>query len=507
MIEKKEFSYSEVYTLYEIANLIISSNDIEEILKRTLQILSEKMNLKRGIISILDKEENEIFHDTFGFDDPKETIKFKIGEGITGKVIESGEPIGIPRLDQEPLFLDKTGVRKNLKREELSFICVPIKYENETIGALSVDMPSKGEERSLKDVINFLLKVSELLSEVVRKRILIRNNIKLREFLKRTSPVGSLVGNSKIMRDVIENIFTVANSNITVLITGETGTGKELVAREIHKQSKRANAPFIVVNCGGLPEGIIESELFGHIKGAFTGAIETRIGKFEAAKGGTIFLDEIGELPPNLQVKLLRVLQDKEITRIGENFNRKVDVRVIAATNKNLEKEVEDGRFRADLYYRLNGFHIYIPPLRERGPDIILLADYFVEKYSKELGKNIRRIDTHAIDILMKYHWPGNVRELENCIQRACLLTNDDTIHAHNLPPSLQINIMNNGNKKIGKFELLVKNYEIELITEALKETNGNIKKACELLESTPRIIQYKINKYGIDYKRYKPKK
>lgn len=504
---KNDFNYLELLTLYEITNLIISSNDIEKILKETLNILSEKMNLKRGIISILDKQSSEIFHDTYGFDDPKESIKFKIGEGITGKVIESGEPIGVPRLDKAPFFLDKSGIRKNLKKDELAFICVPIKYQNETIGALSVDMPSKEGQENLQKKINFLLNVSNRISEVVKRRALITENTRLKDLITTKGYVASIIGNSKKMREVKEEIITVSKSDISVLITGETGTGKELVAREIHNNSFRKDKPFVVVNCGAIPEGVVESELFGHRRGAFTGANETRIGKFEDAEGGTIFLDEIGELPLNLQVKLLRVLQEKEITRIGENKPIKVNVRVIAATNRDLEKEIAEGRFRSDLYYRLNVFSIFVPPLRERGSDIILLADYFVQKYSQRTGKIIKRIDTPTIDMLMKYHWPGNVRELENCIERACLVTNDDTIHSHNLPPSLQIKTTKKEDEKISNFEILVQNYEIELITDALKQTNGNQKKAAQLLGTTQRIIQYKITKYNIDCERFKKKK
>ncbi|HOV14484.1 MAG TPA: sigma 54-interacting transcriptional regulator, partial [Spirochaetota bacterium] len=250
----------------------------------------------------------------------------------------------------------------------------------------------------------------------------------------------------------------------------------------------------------------IESELFGHKKGAFTGAISDRIGKFEAANNGTLFLDEIGELSLMLQVKLLRVIQEREITPVGSNNNIKVNVRIIAATNRNLEEEVTKGNFRADLYYRLNVFQLYLPPLRERGSDVILLADYFIKKYSLLQNKTIERIDTPAIDMLMAYHWPGNVRELENCIERACLLAKNNTIHSRDLPPSLQMKSVEDAIKPRGQFEALVRAYEIELITDALKDTHGNQSKAAELLETTKRIIQYKITQYGIDCKRFAKK-
>jgi len=227
------------------------------------------------------------------------------------------------------------------------------------------------------------------------------------------------------MRELSYQISLIADSNVPVLIMGETGTGKELVAKEIHDLSERKKRPFITVNCGAIPEGLIESELFGHKKGAFTGAVSDRIGKFEAANNGTLFLDEIGELSMLLQVKLLRAIQEKEVTPVGANNNISVNVRIITATNRNLEEEVAKGNFRADLYYRLNVFQLFLPPLRERGSDIMLLADHFIKKYSNQQNKNIERIDTPAIDMLMAYHWPGNVRELENVIERGIVLSKD----------------------------------------------------------------------------------
>ncbi|OHD16101.1 MAG: sigma-54-dependent Fis family transcriptional regulator [Spirochaetes bacterium GWD1_27_9] len=498
-----QYSYEELSCLHEINSLIIKESDLNKALKETLNILSEKMNLKRGIISIYHKDLNEIHHDTYGFQNPEDKIKYLPGEGITGEVVKTGRPIAIPRLDKAPIFLDKTGIRKNLNREELAFICVPIKYKDETIGALSVDSEIKQGEEDLTNEVKFLETVSYTIAEIVNKKIMISQNQLLKEIIQKSNPLGTIVGNSKSMRELSYQISLIADSNVSVLIMGETGTGKELVAKEIHNLSPRKNGPFITINCGAIPEGLIESELFGHKKGAFTGAINDRIGKFEAANNGTLFLDEIGELSLMLQVKLLRALQEREITPVGSNNNIKVNVRIIAATNRNLEEEIENNRFRADLYYRLNVFQLYLPPLRERGADIILLADYFIKRYSNELNKNIERIDTPAIDMLMSYHWPGNVRELENCIERASLLAKGNTIHAHDLPPSLQMKIIEDNFEKRGKFESLVRAYEIELITDALKDGAGNQTKAAELLETTKRIIQYKITQYGIDYRKF----
>ena len=256
-----------------------------------------------------------------------------------------------------------------------------------------------------------------------------------------------------------------------------------------------------------MPDTLIESELFGHEKGAFTGAQQRRHGRFEEAHGGTIFLDEIGELSQVAQAKLLRVLQEKQFQPLGSSRTVKVNVRIIAATNRILEERVKEGHFRSDLYYRLNVFPIYMPKLSERGSDVVLLADYFVEKYARELGKGVKRISTPAIDLLLAYHWPGNVRELENCIERAVLLAQGDTIESTNLPPSLQIKDSDKRSSRQTTLEGAVKAYERSLIIDALKDARGNQSQAARILGTTKRIIQYKITNYGIDPSRFKGKK
>jgi Nif-specific regulatory protein len=315
-----------------------------------------------------------------------------------------------------------------------------------------------------------------------------------------------MIGTSSALRSVYEMLAQVAPSDATVLITGESGTGKELVAVELHRLSKRAGAPLIKINCAALPESIIESELFGHEKGAFTGAVKERKGRFELANRGTIFLDEVGELSPQIQVKLLRVLQERELERVGGTGTIKVDVRLIAATNRNLEEEVKAGRFREDLYYRLNVFPLHIPPLRERKSDLILLADYFTEKYAEKNGKLIKRISTPALDLLTSYSWPGNVRELENCIERAVILSVDTVIHSYNLPPSLQSAVSTN-TEPTSTLEAALSRLEKELIVEALKIADGNMAAASRRLGISERQIGLRVHHYGINWRLYRTTK
>jgi Nif-specific regulatory protein len=308
------------------------------------------------------------------------------------------------------------------------------------------------------------------------------------------------------MRDVYCQIRQVASSDTTVLIRGESGTGKELVAHAIHYSSDRKDGPFVKVNCAALNENLLESELFGHKKGAFTGAIQDRRGRLEEADGGTLFLDEIGDFSPVIQVKLLRVLQERQFERVGSNETLKTNARIIAATNRDLEKAVDGDEFRQDLYYRINVFPIILPPLRDRKDDVLLLADYFVERYSKKMNKDIRRISTPAINMMVAYHWPGNVRELENCVERAALLSTDGVVHGHHLPPTLQTSDASD-TIGTGSFKEKINLFERDLIIDALKRCKGNLAATARDLRTTARIVRYKVKELGIDYKRYSGKR
>jgi len=502
----------EITLLYEISEALNEHLDLKKSLYKVLDILSEAMNMERGTVTILHPLRNEIFIEVaHGLSQSAmQRGKYKLGEGVTGRVIETGKAVAVPKISEEPKFLDRTASRRSKKAKELSFFCVPIKKGNQVIGALSVDRPYE-KSFNLKNGKKLLSVISTLLArhvinlETIRmeREHLRKENKRLVNELENKYNMTRIIGNSNKMREVFQMVSQVCRSNATVLIRGESGTGKELVANSIHYNSLRAKNPFVKVNCAALPSNLIESELFGHEKGAFTGAINKKMGKFELANKGTIFLDEIGSIGPDVQSSLLRVLQEREFERVGGHRTLKTDVRVIAATNKNLEKAVEEGSFGGDLYYRLNVFPIYLPPLRERKTDILLLADYFLEKYSVENDKDIRRFSTPAIDMLMAYHWPGNVRELENCIERAVLLCEERVIHSYHLPPTLQTGT-ESGTLPSLSLEDSVSALEREMIIDALKNTLGNSTLAAELLQTTVRKFNYKAQKYGVDYRLYR---
>jgi len=481
--------------------------ELRDQLEQILHEMSLRLGMQRGMISLLNHEKKEawldVAHDV-NIDGME--VMYKPGEGITGKVAETGRPMAVANLGQEAHFLDRTGARRHLNRAELSFLCVPIIYDASVVGVLSADKVAKQVE-DLEKELAMMGSVAELMAKAVHIRALEEENRRLRKIVgQQHAPSMDIIGHSKAIQEVFGLVAQVSDSNTTVLITGETGTGKELIARAIHNNSPRKGGPLVQVNCAAIPDTLIESELFGHEKGAFTGALQTRRGRFEEANGGTIFLDEVGELSAAAQVKLLRVLQEKRFQPLGSSRVIHVNVRIIAATNRNLEQDILSDRFRADLFYRLNVFPVYLPPLRERGSDVILLADHFLLKYSKEMGKNVKRISTAAIEAFLSHKWPGNVRELENCIERAVLLTTTDTVDCAHLPPSLQIREKETERRDRSKLSSVVEAQERSLIMDALKETGGNQTRAAKMLGTTKRIIQYKISKMGIDPKKFSKK-
>jgi Nif-specific regulatory protein len=505
----------ELSLLFEISQRLDRSMDLRDEFGPVLKLIGSRMGMLRGTLTLLNRETGEIYiEEAYGLSaKQQERGRYKLGEGVTGKVVQTGQPVVVPRISEEPLFLDRAAPRKGLDKEDISFICVPVKLGNEVIGALSADRLFN-EAVSFEEDVRLLSIIASMIAHAVRLRQsaqedrqrLLEENIRLQEELKDRFKPSNIIGNSKEMQPVYDLIAQVSRSDATVLIRGESGTGKELVAHAIHFNSLRASKPFIKVNCAALPETVLESELFGHEKGSFTGAIAQRKGRFELAGGGTIFLDEVGDFSSATQIKMLRVLQEKEFERVGGTSSIKADVRIIAATNRDLENLIEQGKFRQDLYYRLNVFPIHIPPLRERRADILLLADFFVEKYSRANFKNIRRISTPAIDMLMAYHWPGNVRELENVIERAVLLSNDDVIHGHHLPPTLQT-AEASGTTQSETLQAMLDNVERELVLDALKSSRGNMAKAARALGITERMMGLRIKKYGINLKRFRTKR
>ena len=497
---------------YEISKALNEHLDLEKPLYTVLGILAEQMDMVRGSIAILNLLRDEISMEVaHGISkSAMEKGKYKLGEGIIGEVIKSGKPVEVIKISEEPRFLNRTQARRGKDNQELSFICVPIKKGRQVIGALSVDKPYS-PDYSLTEGVKLLSVVATMIAQHVvnleniraEKERLEDENKRLRDELERKYSFSSIIGNSNKMREVFQMVSRVCRSNATVILRGESGTGKELVANAIHYNSERADRPFVKVNCAAIPENLLESELFGHEKGAFTGAVRQTQGKFEVAHKGTLFLDEIGSMNLDAQSKLLRVLQEREFERVGSHRTIKTDVRVIAATNKNLEVAVEEGSFRADLYYRLCVFPVYLPPLRERKTDISLLAEYFLEKYAGENKKKIKRLSTPAIDMLMSYHWPGNVRELENCIERAVLMCDGGVIHSYHLPPTLQTGEQSN-TLPTRTIEDAVATVEQEMIIDALKHTRGNTLRAAEMLGTTVRKFSYKAKRYGINYKNYR---
>jgi Nif-specific regulatory protein len=504
--------------LYTITKNLASSANLQDSLLRIVETLAEEKQMDNGTVTIVNPTTGELVIEVaYGISaEARKRGRYKLGEGITGKVVVTGEPILVPQIGEEPMFLNRTRTRGDKEKKKSSFLCVPIKAGKQSIGALSVDrVYDTNFGRQSEQDLRFLTVVSGLVAQTVQRvqkdneeqEALRRENSQLRRELSAKNRITDIIGNSSRMQDVFDMVHRVAESNATVLLRGESGTGKTLVAKALHYNSGRSKGPFIVVNCSALPETLLESELFGHEKGSFTGANERKRGRFEQAEGGTLFLDEIGEISPVVQVKLLNVIQERTFQRLGSTETIRADIRLVAATNRDLETAVSEKHFREDLYYRLNVFPIFLPPLRERRTDILLLAEFFMDKFCQENNKKILRISTSAIDLLIQYHWPGNVRELQNCMERAVLICDSESIQSIHLPPTLQST--DSIQAKTGQLSLTtaVENFEREMIIDALKQTRGNQTKAAKYLDTSLRIINYKIHSYEIDAKQYKVKK
>ncbi len=508
---------TQLTALYEISKALSSSSNYEKNIRYITNLLISLMGFENVFITIVDPESDKL--KTFG-DFFEKDISYKRGEGITGKVWKHGVPIVVPNILEEKEFLNKFKRDLNkYKGKKVAFIAVPIKIGNKVVGVFGVDKVYTGYE-SLDEYTKFLTMVSSILGQSIKLISTMRlekkqleeekQNLKaqLNILLSKTGLEG-IVGRSPAIMEVVDNIYQVAPTNATVLLTGESGVGKELFAKALHHNSPRASKPFVKINCAAIPEDLLESELFGYEKGAFTGAYATKKGKFEQADGGTIFLDEIGDMPVILQAKILRVLQEKEVERLGGTKPIKVDVRVIAATNKNLLEMVNQGTFREDLYYRLNVIPIFIPPLRERKEDIPVMVNYFINKFSEEYGKNIT-VSKDLMDFLVEYDWPGNVRQLQNTIERMVILSKSNILTISDVPKDLQVvkklgnSLIRNTNENRINSQLpkTVEQIEKEAIIKALEDSNYVIKHAAKLLGMTPRQVRYRMDRYGIVVKR-----
>ena len=506
----------ELTALYEISKAFASSLDLKIASSKVMDILSSVLGMRRGTLTLLHPETGELVIEVaHGLtQEERKRGHYRVGEGVTGKVMATGEPMVVPDIGQEPLFLNRTGARGDIRHENIAFLCMPVKVYGDTIGVLSVDRLFDDRTMSLEDDLRVLtivasqigqaVKVTEMINQE-RQRLIDRNQ-RLEQELQSKFRLRNVVGHDRKMEEVYEAVERVAGTKATVLIRGESGTGKELIARAIHYGSARAGAPFIKVNCAAIPEPLLESELFGHEKGAFTGAIETRKGRFEQAHEGTLFLDEVGDIPLALQPKFLRVLQDMKLERVGGSVTISVDARIIGATHRDLERALRDNAFREDLYYRLNVVPIYLPPLRERVADIPLLIEHFVKRFNEEHGKSVE-FSPDAIEAMVQHAWPGNVRELENCVERTVIMTRETVIDAAELKKHMNLFLrsdpaaVNHVAPQPHDHSLPgnVRAIEREEISEALRQCGGVQAKAAKLLGLTPRQIGYKIRKYNIE--------
>ncbi|WP_243311867.1 sigma 54-interacting transcriptional regulator [Fundidesulfovibrio agrisoli] len=498
-------SQLELKVLYEISQIIGQALDLDQTLSDILRILSETLEMKRATITLLDEETNTLAISASHGLTPEEKRRgvYRLDEGVTGRIFQTGKPFVVPDITKEPLFLDKTQSR-GMERGRIAFLGVPVTIKGQPGGVLTADRLFS-DDVSYDEDVRFLSIVAALIGQFVqlgkqvraREENLRRENLSLRFKLSKTYHRFFIVGQSQPMTRVHQMIEKVAPTRATVLLLGESGTGKTLTARMIHELSDRAKYPFIKVNCAAIPENLLESELFGYEKGAFTGAAAPKPGRFEEADKGTIFLDEIGELSAGIQSKLLRFLQEREFERLGGIKTRKVDVRIIAATNRDLADAVSHGEFREDLYYRLNVFPVLVPSLRERREDIPALLNHFLDKLSREYGRRLS-FTPRALDALVKYDWPGNVREMENLVERLSIMVEDERIDLADVPPYFFT-----AGKPAPQASLdgqaSLKDMEKREVMAALERHNWVQSRAARELGLTLRQMGYRIRKFGLE--------
>ena len=502
----------EISFLYNISKELRKIERVGESVEPILRNIANYLGIGSCALIIVKNGTTEIIHEEIyaQSDVEKDGMQLKINS-ISPTVIKTGEALLLPRLTNQPIYIKSSRDLSHYKFA-ISMVCIPIKSFTSTMGLIAFNLESY-EEKSFKIEFRMLTVIGSMIAHSIQSiqdkaeeiAHLREENLRLHYALHNNQLAEKIIGNSSCMEVVFELIQKVAKTNATVLLRGESGVGKELIANMIHSNSKRVDKPFIKVNCSALTGALLESELFGHEAGAFTGADSQRIGRFEMADGGTIFLDEIGDLSLCTQIKLFRFFQSNEIERIGGTTSKKVDVRIITSTNRNIEEMINKNTFREDLFYNLNVFPITVPSLRERRNDIPMLVDYFIEKNNRRHGLNIKRISTSSIDLMMTYSWPGNIRELENVIERAAILSHDGVIRSNNLPPTLQ-SAESTGTKQQGSLEDVLANVEKQVIIDHLISSNGCTLDAANSLQITERILRLRLHKYELDPKQYKRK-
>jgi transcriptional regulator with GAF, ATPase, and Fis domain len=469
-------------SLVRFSERLLAASDLARLLDELLDAVLEVTHADKGFLILFEGDEITVKAARNLARENIEDAVSRVSDSIIQKVRETRRPVVVADALHDADWSSSSSV-VNLKL--CSVMCAPLLHRGDLLGALYLgndSVVSLFDEKDLEALTVFTGQASLLVQNALLVDGLRRENEALRDAMA-TRQYGEIVGTGPSMREVLRRIEKVAGTDVSVLITGETGTGKELVAREIHRRSARAGGPFVAVNCGAIPEPLLESELFGHAKGAFTGAVATRPGKFQAAGGGTLFLDEVGDMPPALQVKLLRALQDRAVTKVGETRPEPVDIRVIAATNKLLDQEIQAGRFREDLYYRLHVVSIGLPPLRERGDDVVVLARWFLQKYAKEFGSRARGLSPASMVALRKYPWPGNIRELENRLKKAAVLADRPLVGPEDLdlgPESFAA---------VLPLAQAAEEFRKRYINEVLERNAGNRTKTAKDLGVDPRTI------------------
>jgi len=491
---------TELEALLEVSSALHASFDLDRNLASALRILGDRLGMRRASIMLVEQDSANLKIAVAPGLSAEEMARgtYRVGEGVVGRVIESGRAMIIPDVGDEPMFLNRTRARHSYRG--ISFLCVPVKSGSETLGVLTADRVF-AEDGTLEEDLRVLQIVSSMLAQTVQRfNEYIREKRRIEQLaaqLKRRFSFPNIIGDSDRMQDVFAVVTKVARTPVTVLLRGESGTGKELIARAIHYSSPRAKGPFVAVNCAALPETLLEGELFGSEKGAFTGAVATRKGRFELADGGTILLDEIGDLSPALQAKLLRVLQEGTFERLGGQRTLKSDARVIAATNRDLEAMIREGTFREDLYWRLNVVPVFLPALRERLEDLPLLIEHFLMDFSPTASRPMR-LDRDAMGLLLRYPWPGNIRELENTIQRLVVLSDADTITPADLPMHLLMPDLGASTENM-TLEQEVEALERQRIVSALRAHANVQARAARALGITARQLGYKMRKYDLE--------